>query len=61
MKYIVTVEVTGQLEIEIEADNPRDAKYIATYKVDDADLNNLDNICALPVDVADEGGTVYDV
>ena len=59
MKYTVSVIVKGIIEVEVEARDLVQAKWMAIDEVANCDFNRLDNIDIDPYDAEDENGELY--
>lgn len=59
MKYTVSVTVRGTMELEVEAQDLVQAKWMAIDEAANCDFNRLDNIDIDPYDAEDENGELY--
>ena len=60
MKYIVSVAIDGRIDVEVEADSFKAAKYKAVLQAGDTDWNRMELVNCNPVNATDENGTFKD-
>lgn len=59
-KYVVCVSVDGFVEVEVEAENPKEASEIACDKVSEFDFGPLRGVEWSTLNVSDEDGNEID-
>lgn len=59
-KYIVSMAVDGRIDVEVEAENTKEAFRAAEVAFMDADMKDLDVIDSKPVNVSDEDGNLLE-
>lgn len=60
MKYIVSMKIDARLPVEVDAENPEEARKNAIAAFMEADLKDIEFVDADPVNCEDEEGNLTD-